>query len=47
VRRCQNDSLDRINTSYRLISAIGKKAIVVRQILNLTRNKEGGTLPAT
>jgi len=46
VRRCQNDSFDGIDTSSRLILAVGKTLIVVRQILNLTRNKEGLTLPA-
>jgi hypothetical protein len=45
MRRCQNDSFDGIDASSRLILTIGKKAIVVRQILNLTRGKEGGTLP--
>jgi len=37
---------DGIDTSSRLILAIGKTSILVRQILNLTRNKEGLTLPA-
>jgi hypothetical protein len=44
--RCQNDSFDGIDTSSRLILAIGKTLIVVRQILNWTRDKEGLTLPA-
>ena len=46
MRRCQNDSLDGIDTSSRLILAIGKTLIDARQTLNLTRSKEGGTMPA-